>query len=100
MFRKRRVQFQPNGKSLERYALTSDRFLKVHLTVMRKSMRNFNTPYPTPWHNKASVQIPAVSGQNSVRMPYSIAGFVCQNAGAPPKEQSSSAPVVFNKAWD
>ena len=77
MFRKRAVQFQPNGKSLERFALTSDRLLKVHLSVMRISIRNLNTPQPPPWHGPG-FKIPAVSGQNSVRMPYSIAGFVCQ----------------------
>ena len=94
MFRKRRVQFQPNGKSLERYALTSDRFLKV-----RKSIRNFNTPYPTPWHNKARVQnFRRIGTKCSNALLYHR---IClSNAGAPPKEQSSSAPVIFNKAWE
>ena len=42
------------------------------------------------------VQIPDPSGQNGVQMPYSIVGFCLTNA--PPKEQSSSVPVVCNKA--
>ena len=36
------------------------------------------------------VQIPALSGQNSVQMPYPIVEFVCQ--------MPSSAPLVTNKA--
>ena len=34
-------------------------------------------PPPPPWH-RPGFKIPAVSRQNSVRMPFSIAGFVCQ----------------------
>ena len=65
--------------------------------VMRRSNRNFNIP--TPGKPRAFklliVQNPAPSGQNGVQMPYPIAGFCETNA--PPKEQSSSVPVVCNK---
>ena len=61
---------------------------------MRWSNRNFNSPPPL---GKAwIIQIPAPSGQNGVQMPYPIVRFCLSNA--PPKEQSSSVPVVCNKA--
>ena len=68
-----------------------------HLKLMRRPTRNFNIP-PPPFQAKPGisafgdgiVQIPALSGQNSVQMPYPIVEFVCQ--------MPSSAPLVTNKA--
>lgn len=71
---------------------------------MRRSNRNFNVPLPRPGKPRTfellkielfKFRVP--SGQNGVQMPYPIVGFH-DLSNAPPKEKSSSVPVVDNKA--
>ena len=71
--------------------------------VMRRLSRNFNIPplLGKPWAFEllkiGSFKFPPPpSAQNGFQMPYPIVGFCLSNV--PPKEQSSSVPVVCNKA--
>ena len=102
MFRKRTVQFQSNGKlRLKGMLYPATGCWEFNWAWCANQVQTSTHPTPLPGISQGSN-----SNRPGIKFPpprdkvvfecYSIAGFVCQNAGAPSKEQSSSGVV---KTW-